>query len=70
MQSASVVKVFIMGAVYDRVLYPKDEAHKVPYNGDLTSLLQAMITVSDNDAANRLIEVLGEGNFQKGAEVM
>ena len=70
MQSASVVKVFIMGAVYDRIVYPKDEAHTVHYNGDLHSLLEPMITVSSNEAANALIEILGEGNFQKGAEVI
>ena len=72
MQSASVIKVFIMGTIFDRVLYPKDDEHKVPdtSNGELNSLLDAMITVSDNNAANRLIEIAGGGDFNKGAETV
>ena len=74
MQSASVIKVFIMGAVFDRILDPADEARRIPCSdnvlGQLDSLLHSMITVSDNDAANRLIEILGEGDFETGAAVV
>ena len=74
MQSASVVKVFIMGAVYDRMCYPSSPERLISanesYDGELRNLLEQMITVSDNSAANQLITKLGEGDFKKGAEVV
>lgn len=74
MQSASVVKVFIMGAVYDRMCYPSEPERLISanesYDGELRNLLEQMITVSDNNAANQLITKLGEGDFKKGAEVV
>lgn len=74
MQSASVVKVFIMGAVYDRMCYPSTQERLIAanesYDGELRYLLEQMITISDNNAANQLITKLGEGDFKKGAEVV
>lgn len=74
MQSASVIKVFIMAAVYDRVCYPKDTESAIyvqeEYEGELKTLLTNMITVSDNDAANRLVELLGYGSFEEGQKVV
>ena len=68
--SASVIKIFIMATIYDRVCYPADEKSAVTYNesydGELRSLLNAMITVSDNDAANTCIAICGGGDFEKG----
>ncbi|MDO4632886.1 MAG: serine hydrolase [Eubacteriales bacterium] len=72
-QSASVIKVFIMGAVYERLLYPTSDEMAIPYSGDsstLRSLVESMITVSDNECANRLVELLGQEDFEKGAEVV
>ena len=74
MQSASVIKVFIMGAIYERVCYP-DENHEAvyfqeSYDGELRSLLENMISVSDNDCANRLIEIAGGGDFEAGKQVI
>lgn len=74
MQSASVIKVFIMGAVYERIVEPaegmKAIAYTPAYDGELSSLISQMITVSDNDAANRLISILGGGDFAAGAAVV
>lgn len=74
MQSASVIKVFIMAAVYDRMCYPSSPDRLIlaneSYDGELRSLLEQMITVSDNDAANQLIKRLGQGDFDAGAEVV
>ena len=74
MQSASVIKIFIMGAVYERVCYPDGTypaiVYDEQYEGELRSLLENMISVSDNDCANRLVEILGEGDFERGKEVV
>ena len=68
MQSASVVKVFIMGAVYQYICYPDAESPEIPYQeayeGQLRDLIGNMITVSDNNAANALVEILGQGDYQ------
>ncbi len=74
MQSASVIKVYIMGAVYERICYP-DGSHPAidyteRYEGELKSLLTAMITVSDNDASNQLITILGNGDAAAGRQVV
>ena len=74
MQSASVIKVFIMATVYDRICYPQNKQTAIyiseQYDGELRDLLSNMITVSDNDAANRLVELLGNGDFNVGKEVV
>ena len=74
MQSASVVKLFIMGAVYRYMCYPAEGEEPIPfgeeYEGQLREVINNMITVSDNDAANLLIDRLGGGNFKKGAELI
>ena len=74
MQSASVVKLFIMGAVYRYMCYPPEGEEPVPfgeeYEGQLRETLNNMITVSDNDAANLLVDRLGGGDFKVGAELI
>ncbi len=63
--SASLIKPFVMLAVYDRV-----------YHGDLKRdkrlerLLRRMIVVSNNWATNRLVKILGKGNPEKGLAVV
>ena len=57
MQAASLIKLYIMGAVYEDYdslssKYSKDQ---------LDNALNSMITVSDNDAANTLVNYLGGG---------
>ncbi len=72
MQSASVVKLFIMGAVYQYMCYPKEGEEPIQfheeYDGQLKDTIVKMITVSDNDCANLCIDRLGEGDFYLGAE--
>lgn len=62
--SASLIKLFIMAAVYDADQQGTLDASEV--QGDL----YAMITVSDNDAANRLTNFLGDGEAGKGRQVV
>lgn len=66
MQSASLIKLYIMGAIYedyDNIIatYGKENVDNNLYN---------MITVSDNDAANTLTNYLGGGNDDEGMRVV
>lgn len=71
MKSASVIKAFIMGAVYDKLVYPDGtDTASADYEKTLKPLLTKMITVSDNDAANELVRKLGNGDFAAGAAVV
>lgn len=74
MASASVMKVFLMATIYDRVCYPASEDRHISfeesYNGELKQLITDMITVSDNTAANTLLERLGNGDATAGMEVV
>ena len=59
MQAASLIKLYIMGAVYEQY-------DALSSNGNIGELLTEMITVSDNDAANELVKLLGGGDAAKG----
>ncbi len=62
MQAASLIKLYIMGAVYENY-----DALSQSHNGDeIDSNISSMITVSDNDAANTLVNWLGDGNDSAG----
>ena len=65
-QSASSMKLFVMGAVY------QNYESLVSRYGQSTvdSNLHAMITVSDNDAWVNLTNMLGNGNYAVGANVI
>lgn len=60
MVSASVIKLFIMGAVYQDI-----EAGLLSHDA-VYSDVYSMITASDNDAANRLVRSLGGGDAAAG----
>ena len=74
LQSASVIKIFIMGSVYDRICYPSSPEKEIPYTesyeGELRETLESMITVSSNEAANKLIDILGQGDTEAGKKVV
>lgn len=62
MQAASLIKLYIMGAVYDNY-----DAISQSHGGDtVDSNISSMITVSDNDAANALVNWLGNGDDGAG----
>lgn len=64
MQAASLIKLYIMGCVYENyeTMILKDTKEQVD------EWLTQMITVSDNDAANTLVYMLGGGDEAKGRE--
>lgn len=64
MQAASLIKLFIMGTVYEDY-----DSITAQYSKEsIDSLLNSMITVSDNDAANTLVTYLGQGNSDTGRD--
>lgn len=66
MQAASVIKLFVMGAVYEQY-----EDIKAAYpDEDIDSLLESMITVSDNDATDELVVMLGRGDKVEGRRIV
>ena len=66
MQAASLIKLYIMGAVYENyeTLISQYGQQQVDSN------LYSMITVSDNDAANALTSYLGGGDSSAGMTVV
>lgn len=66
MTAASLIKLYIMGAVYENY----DEMISRNGKDNIDSLLRSMITVSDNNAANTLTEMLGQGDAAAGRAVV
>ena len=66
MQAASLIKLYIMGAVYENY-----DALIAQYGQDtIDANLYSMITVSDNDAANALTSYLGSGDSSAGMQIV
>lgn len=66
MQAASLIKLYIMGAVYENY-----ETLTARYGqSSVDSYLNSMITVSDNDAANTLVSYLGNGDSSAGMQTV
>lgn len=74
MQSASVMMMYVMGAVYERMCCPADDPKYIEfgqsYSGELKDLLRDMIQNSSNTAAMTLVERLGGGDFDEGAKIV
>lgn len=67
MQSASLIKLFIAGSVYEQLdALRESEA----YENETEELVKDMLSVSDNTAANTLVKRLGGGNVEKGMETV
>lgn len=62
MQAASLIKLYIMGTVYENY----DSLAQSHNSEELDSKISSMISVSDNDAANTLISWLGDGDNAAG----
>lgn len=66
MQAASLIKLYIMGAVYENY----DSIIAQYGQSSVDSNLYSMITVSDNDAANTLTGYLGGGDSGAGMQAV
>lgn len=62
MQAASLIKLYIMGAVYENY----DTLAQSHNSEELDQNISAMISVSDNDAANTLVNWLGNDDSAAG----
>ena len=66
LQAASVIKMFVMGAVYEDF-----DALKKDYDGvDIDQLIECMIIISDNESADTLVTMLGRGDNVKGRKIV
>jgi len=63
MRSASLIKLFIMGKVYEEI-----EAGTIKKE-DVSNHLKNMITISDNESSNVLVSKLGGGEYQGMDEI-
>lgn len=63
MKSASVMKLFIMGAVYTAI-----DRGDVERTEEVVTLLNDMISYSSNEASNRLLALLGRGSYERGID--
>ncbi|MDO4476255.1 MAG: serine hydrolase [Lachnospiraceae bacterium] len=61
MPSASEMKLFILGTVYDAI-----QSGDLERTSELVAQLSSMVRVSSNTDANRLLQTLGNGNIQDG----
>lgn len=66
MKAASLIKLFIMGAVCEQY----DTLASANGSETIDNLLHAMITVSDNDSANQLVTILGDGDSAAGRQAV
>lgn len=65
MKSASVMKLFIMGAVYKKM-----ENGELERTDEIQSLLEKMISASDNESSNKLLYILGDSNYEDGIAIV
>ena len=61
MKSASVMKLFIMGTVYEAI-----QNQELERTSEITDLLTDMICYSSNEASNRLLYLLGNKSYADG----
>lgn len=65
MQAASLIKLFIAGAVYENQEAVQAQEAAA---GEMQELLKRMLSASDNEAANTLVTRLGSGDAAAGME--
>lgn len=59
--AASIMKLYVMAGIYNEI--GSGRLYKTP---EIQSLLTSMITMSDNRSSNRLVKIMGGGNYLNG----
>jgi len=65
MVAASLIKLDIMAKTYQAI-----QLGAIENNKEVSELLKKMITISDNEASNKLVEILGQGSHKNGMAVV
>lgn len=63
MKSASVMKLFVLGTVYEAI-----ENEELERTQEVVDLITTMICDSSNEATNRLLSMLGDGSYADGIQ--
>ncbi len=63
-RAASIIKLYIAGCTYQNISMITAASNQT--ESDIDELVRRMITVSDNDAANTLVRILGGGDAEDG----
>ena len=66
-KAASIIKLFVAGAVYQHYNELLNYGNS---SDDIEYLVKIMISVSDNDACNSLVRMLGDGNAEEGMYIV
>nr|WP_177296020.1 N-acetylmuramoyl-L-alanine amidase [uncultured Blautia sp.] len=70
-ESAGLIKLFIMGTVFENLVYRESsELSSASYESELKPLLTKMIADNDNFSADTLIELLGNESFEQGVQAV
>lgn len=71
LHSAGLIKTFIMGTVYEQLVYAESpDTASADYESTLKPLLTQMITADSDEAATELVCLLGGGDFSAGAAIV
>jgi len=65
MVAASVIKLFIMAKTYEEI-----NTGGIEKTNEVSELLRQMITISHNEASNKLVRLLGDGSHKSGMTVV
>lgn len=66
-KAASIIKLFVAGAVYQHYNELLNYGNS---SDDIEYLVKIMISVSDNDACNSLVRMLGDGDAEEGMYIV
>ena len=66
-KAASIIKLFVAGAVYRNM---NDLLKEGYLRSEADEIIEDMITISDNDACNELVAMLGNNDYEAGIEIV
>ena len=66
-KAASIIKLYVAGTTYENIDKLKENGYT---SSEIEDLIQKMISVSDNDACNDLVRMLGDSDAEKGMDIV